>query len=86
MPDPHNRTKMTGDLHLPDVESGLPRQDGMADGVGADGTPGDRGRAGDGSDEARPGRGINQAGLLKDKDAAKSEGDRTTHDSGKQPR
>ncbi|MES2940037.1 MAG: hypothetical protein V4864_20330 [Pseudomonadota bacterium] len=57
MPAPHGKTKKTGDLHLPDVESDLWQQEDTSDGVGTDGTPSDRGRAGESSEEARPGEG-----------------------------
>lgn len=65
MPSPHNKAKMTGDTHLPDVESELPLQQGGT-GVGADGTP--RGRASEGDEEDRPGRGIPKAGVLRKPD------------------
>jgi hypothetical protein len=64
MADGKGNAKMTGDTHLPDVESDLPLQEGETGELGADGTPSGRARA----DEGHPGRGINQAGLLKDKD------------------
>ena len=86
MPSPHGKTKMTGDVHLPDVESDLPLQEGTGDDIGAESTPTGRGSAGESSDEARPGRGINQAGLLKDRDAKTSDSYGNTRDSGERPR
>ncbi len=66
MPSPHNKAKMTGDTHLPDVESELPLQQGST-GVGADGTP--RGRASESDEQDRPGRGSPKAGVLREPDA-----------------
>jgi len=64
MPNAKDNAKMTGDTHLPDVESDdLSAQEGTT-GVGVEGTPGGRRRPSDG----RPGRGINKAGVLKEKD------------------
>ncbi len=82
MPSPLGKTKKTGDVHLPDVESELPLQDSLD----ADGTNSDYASASESGDEARPGRGINQAGLLKDKDAQTSTSDGNTRDSGERPR
>jgi hypothetical protein len=76
MPDAKDNAKMTGDTHLPDVESDdLPVQEGTT-GVGIEGAPSGRRRPSDG----RPGRGINKAGVLKDKGAETS--DSNTPDSG----
>jgi hypothetical protein len=82
MPDAKNNAKMTGDTHLPDVGSDMPEQEGMSDGVGADGTPRDRGQAAERSEEGRAGRGINQAGFIKDKDAQNSDSEGSKRDSG----
>src|SRR5687768_5329827 len=38
MPDPKDNAKMTGDTHLPDVESDMPFQESSTDAVGLDGT------------------------------------------------
>ena len=73
MPDPTNKAKMTGDTHLPDVESDMPSQEGSTDAVGLDGTPRDRGQASERGEQQRPGRGTNQAGVLKDQDADTSD-------------
>lgn len=58
MPDPKDNQKLSGDTHPPEVEdeAGRPAAD-------------DRSLQRDLEDEARPGKGINQAGYLKDKDA-----------------
>jgi hypothetical protein len=79
MPSPKDNAKMSGDTHLPDVESELPLQEGST-GVGADGTP--RGRATDESQDQRPGRGIPKGGELKDRDAPTSDRYGDTRDSG----
>jgi hypothetical protein len=86
MPDPNNKTKMTGDLHLPDVETDLPLQEGISDGLGADGTPRDRGQAGNSAADGRARRGINHAGIIKDKDDETSDSYGNTRDSGERPR
>jgi hypothetical protein len=82
MPDAKNNAKQTGDTHLPEVESEQPVQEGMTDAVGADGTPQDRGRSTESGEEGKPGRGINQAGFIKDKDAPTSDSYGNTRDSG----
>lgn len=68
MPDPKDNAKATGDTHPPEVESELPMQEGSNDALGADGTPSDRGRRTESGAEGKPGRGVKEAGLLKDKD------------------
>jgi hypothetical protein len=73
MPDPKDKAKMTGDTHLPDVESDMPFHEGSADALGMDGTPRDRGQAKERGDQKRPGRGAKKAGVLKDQDAKTSE-------------
>ena len=80
MPDAKNNAKMTGDTHLPDVESELPLQEDTTD--GADGTPRERTPAGRGGDENRPSRGVHKAGVVKDQDAPTSDSDGDTSDSG----
>lgn len=57
MPDPKDNAKLTGDTHLPDVESDLPLQEGSSD-AGAQARPR--------SEEGRPGRGVRKAGVLRD--------------------
>ena len=81
MPDAKNNAKKTGDTHPPDVESELPLQEGTT-GVGADGTPSERGQAGRGGDEKRRGRGVQKAGVGKDRDAPTSDSSGDTRDSG----
>jgi hypothetical protein len=71
MPDAKNNAKMTGDTHLPDIESEFDVEEANAQGAGTSGTPRDRGRATERGDEAVPGRGGKKAGLLKDSDAAR---------------
>lgn len=82
MPDAKNNAKQTGDTHPPEVESEQPVQEGMSNAVGADGTPRDRGPSSEAGEEGKPGRGINQAGFLKDKDAETSDSYDNTRDSG----
>lgn len=77
MPDAKNNAKATGDTHPPEIEDQMGTPENMPEGVGADGTPrdGGQGRAQarelerDLADEAKPGKGENQAGFLKDRDA-----------------
>ena len=69
MPDPKDNAKQTGDTHLPEIESDFEAQEGSPDAVGTEGTPSNRSKSSDLSDEGRPGRGINQAGFLKDDEA-----------------
>jgi len=78
MPNAKDNAKMSGDTHLPDVESELPLQQGGT-GVGADGTPSDRGQA---EDPGHPGRGIAKGGEIKDRDAETSNSYGNTRDSG----
>lgn len=66
MPNPNNKTKMTGDTHLPDVESELPLEDGSTGAVGADGTP--SGRASQDGGQNQPGRGKQKAGIAQEGD------------------
>lgn len=72
MPDPKDNAKLTGDTHPPEVEDAVGAPEGLPDAVGADGTPRDRGQARAQDDEARPGKGENQAGFLKEKDTPDS--------------
>lgn len=84
MSDPKDNAKQTGDTHPPEVESepDLPLEEGMADSLGTEGTPGNRGRATELGQEGRPGRGGKHAGLLKDEDAPTSDTYGNTRDSG----
>ena len=81
MPDAKNSAKMTGDTHLPDVESDLPLEKGASNAPGTTGMARDRGKAAERRQESRPGRGIRKAGLLKDKEDETSDGNRTSRDS-----
>jgi len=67
MPNAYNKAKMTGDTHLPDVESDLPLQESMRNPAGEETS--DRGQA--------AGR-----GGLKDRDAKTSNSYGHTRDSG----
>jgi hypothetical protein len=85
MPDAKDNAKMTGDTHPPEVESDLPAEEGGSDEAGTKGTPRDRGKAAERGQQARPGRGNKQAGLLKDEDDRTSDSDGNTPDSGEGP-
>lgn len=78
MPNAKDNAKMSGDTHLPDVESELPLQQGGT-GVGADGTPSARGES---EDPGHPGRGQPKGGEIKDRDAETSNSYGNTRDSG----
>ncbi|MGV3570282.1 MAG: hypothetical protein ACO1PB_06755 [Ramlibacter sp.] len=66
MPGPKNNAKATGDTHLPEVED-----EGLAPRAAEDTAgPADTPLGRDLENEARPGKGVNQAGFLKDKDGA----------------
>jgi hypothetical protein len=69
MPDAKDNAKLTGDTHPPEVEdlSGA-SPEGRAETTGADGTPADKDLSRDLENEGRAGKGVNQAGYLKDKD------------------
>lgn len=73
MPGARSPVKSTGDIHPPEVENTVP---GLPEDLDADDTPrdADRGRASelarDTENEARPGKGENQAGFLKDRDGS----------------
>ena len=65
MPDPFNRTKMSGDTHPPELESDLPPEEGGANAARAGSTSTDRGTAAERGGEARPNRTGSEAGLDK---------------------
>lgn len=69
MPDPKNNAKATGDTHPPEVEDddgGTTA--GRPEAEGSDNTPPDSSLGRDLENEGRAGKGVNQAGYLKDKD------------------
>jgi hypothetical protein len=70
MPDPKENAKLTGDTHPPEVEdlAGERRPQGRPETEGAHGEPKDDSLSRDLENEGRAGKGINQAGYLKDKD------------------
>jgi hypothetical protein len=69
MPDPKDNQKATGDVHPPEVEEvAQQRPRGHPDTEGAHGGPKDAPLSRDLEDEGRAGKGVNQAGYLKDKD------------------
>jgi hypothetical protein len=74
MPDAKDNAKASGDIHPPEVERGsAPSQENSPQGAG------ERSRT---QEEATPGRGINQAGFLKDRDAPTSDSYDNTRDAG----
>ena len=72
---PKSNAKMTGDLHLPDVESELPIQQGSSGLLGADGTPSGRTGA-----KGGPTRSVSKAGMLLDPDEVPAGGDDASAD------
>lgn len=82
MPDPRDNAQQRGDIHPPEVESDLPYEGGMADSLGTEGTPGNRGKATERADIPRPGRGGKKAGVLKDKDDEASDSSGKTREPG----
>lgn len=80
MPNAYNRAKMTGDTHLPDVESDLPLHEIMSDSAGEETS--DRGQAAERGAQDRPGGGSRPAGARKDRDAKTSNSYGHTRDSG----
>ena len=56
MPYSKDKAKMTGDTHLPDVESDM-FEEGSADAAGTDEAASDRGQATERVDQTRPSRG-----------------------------
>ena len=76
MPDPKNNAKLTGDTHPPEVEDDAGSLQGRPEAGGADGTPPDSSLSRDVENEGRAGKGVNQAGYLKDKDAPGAGGDK----------
>jgi hypothetical protein len=70
MPDPKDNAKLTGDTHPPEVEDvAQERPRGHPQTEGAHGREGDSPLARELEDEARAGKGENQAGYLKDTDS-----------------
>lgn len=78
MADPRNRTKATGDTHLPEVEADdFDAERGHPEGTGTEGTQ-SRGQRGGGD----AGRGGRHAGELKDRDNPTSDTDGGTRGPG----
>ena len=71
MPDAKDNAKASGDVQPPDVEDGVDRSTpaGRPRAEGSDDTPPDGSLSRDLQDEGKAGKGINQAGYLKEKDA-----------------
>ena len=81
MPDAKNNAKMTGDTHLPDVESEFDAEEANVPGAGTSATKSDRGLATERGDEAVTGGG-KKTGVLKDS-AAQERGGRGSGDGSK---
>ena len=70
MPDPKDNAKASGDVHPPEVEDRARDPAGTRPAAeGSDTTPPEGSQSRDLENEGRAGKGINQAGTLKDKDA-----------------
>jgi hypothetical protein len=70
MPDPKDDARLSGDTDPRERDDALGgSREGRPDAQGADGTPPDSSLGRELADEGRAGKGINQAGYLKDKDA-----------------
>jgi hypothetical protein len=77
MPDPKDNAKLSGDTHPPEVEdAGGASREGRAEAEGASGAPPDKSLSRDLENEGRAGKGVNQAGYLKDKDAPGADKDK----------
>jgi len=85
MPDPFNKTKMTGDTHPPEVESELPLEEGSAQAAGLSGTPRDRGQGMERGAESKPTRDVKKAGRLQDDDGAQRQSPPSDPASGRGP-
>jgi hypothetical protein len=76
MPDAKDNAKATGDTHPPELEdTRAGNASSRPNAEAADGAPPDSSLGRDLEDEGRAGKGINQAGYLKDKDAPGAAGD-----------
>jgi hypothetical protein len=72
MPYPKDNAKMTGDTHLPDVESNM-FEEGVADAVGMDETVRERGEAAErGEQQKRPASKVGKAATVKGRKAKTS--------------
>jgi hypothetical protein len=71
MPYPKDNAKMTGDTHLPDVESDM-YDEGSADVVGMDETASDRGEATERGEQKPPSRRASKTGAVKGRKAKAS--------------
>jgi hypothetical protein len=69
MPDAKNNAKLTGDTHPPEVEDAKGSPQGRADTEGAMDGPADSSASRDVGNAGRDGKGTDQAGYGKDKDA-----------------
>jgi hypothetical protein len=71
MPYPKDNAKMTGDTHLPDVESDM-FEEGSADAAGMNETASDRGEAAERGDQKRPVRSTGKPSAAKGRKAKTS--------------
>jgi hypothetical protein len=82
MPNPRDKAKATGDVHLPEVESeDLSTQGSHPEGTG---TPGSQERHRDAQGRGSPPRGGNRGGEIKDREAPTSDSYGNTRDSGEE--
>ena len=68
MPDAKDNAKLSGDVHPPEVEDAAGSRQGRPLAEGSDGSAPDSSLSRDLENEGRAGKGVNQAGYLKDKD------------------
>ena len=70
MPNAKDNAKLTGDTHLPDVgeDTGEDLPEVTAEAVGSEGTARDTARSSDRASESRPGKNVDQPGIMKDKE------------------
>jgi len=84
MPNPRDKAKATGDVHLPEVESeDLQNQGAHPEGTG---TPGTQERHRNTGGGGSPPRGGNHAGVIMDREAPTSDSYDDTRDSGEEPK
>ena len=69
MPDAKNNAKLSGDVHPPEVEDAAGSRQGRPLAEASEGSAPEGSLGRDLEDEGRAGKGVNQAGYLKDKDA-----------------
>lgn len=76
MPNAKDNAKASGDVHLPEIEDEVGSPAGKPVAEGAEGGPADSGSSRDVQDQGRVGKRVEEAGILKDKDAPGVGGDK----------